>query len=66
MAVDISEKNGPLHALFEVGIGRRDQRQPAHRWVASRNGKKFLAVTPLEQKTFNGFYIVVNWPSLLK
>jgi hypothetical protein len=70
MAVDISEKNGALqpgipHALFGVSTVLMGAGQN-HRWVVSRDGKKFLAVTPLEQKKLNGFYVVVNWPSLLK
>ena len=32
----------------------------------ARSSYKLLAVTPLEQTTLNGFYVVVNWPSLLK
>jgi hypothetical protein len=71
MAVDMAEKDGALqpgipHPLFGVSIGPTGPGQPDHRWVVSRDGKKFLVVTQLEQKTLNGFYVILNWPSLLK
>jgi len=70
MAVDLDEKNGVLkpgipHGLFEVALGPAGAGQPTHRWVVSRDGQKFLAVTPLEQKTPNVFHVVLNWPLLL-
>ena len=70
MAVDIAEKDGALqpgipHALFGAAVSITGPGQPDHRWVVSRDGKKFLAVTQVEHK-INGFYVILNWPSLLK
>jgi len=68
MAVDIAVKNGAIqagipHPLFEVRLPPGNQR---NRWVITRDGKKFLAVVPSEQKPVNSFTVIVNWPSLLK
>ena len=68
MAVDIAVKNGAIqagvpHTLFEVRLPPGNQR---NRWVVTRDGQKFLAIVPSEQKPVNSFTVIVNWPSLLK
>ncbi|SPE38243.1 Serine/threonine protein kinase [Candidatus Sulfopaludibacter sp. SbA6] len=67
MAVDIGEKGGAMvpgisHALFEVRLNAVAR----NRWVVSADGKKFLAIVPLEQKPANSINVIVNWPSLLR
>jgi hypothetical protein len=67
MAVDITAKNGAIehgvpHRLFQVtltGLART-------RWVPTPDGKKFLVILPPEQKPFNSFTVILNWPLLLK
>jgi hypothetical protein len=71
MTVDVAEKNDVLkpgipHPLFGIALGPAGAGQPTHRWVVSRDGQKFLAVTLLEHKTPNVFHVILNWPSLLK
>jgi hypothetical protein len=68
MAVDIAVKNGAIeagipHPLFEVRLPPGIQR---NRWVVTRDGQKFLATVPSEQKPVNSFTVIVNWPSLLR
>ncbi len=68
MAVDIGVKNGAIeagisHPLFEVRLPNAPLR---NRWTVTRDGKKFLAIVPPEQKAANSFTVIVNWPSLLK
>jgi Tol biopolymer transport system component len=68
MAVDIAVYKGAVqagipHPLFEVRLPPGTQRD---RWVVTRDGKKFLAIVPPEQKAANSFTVILNWPSLLK
>jgi len=68
MAVDIASANGAIqaglpHVLFEVRLPLGALR---NRFVATRDGKKFLAIVPPEQKAVNSFTVILNWPSLLK
>ena len=68
MAVDIAVRNGAIqagipHALFEVRLPAGTMR---NRDVGTRDGKKFLAIVPSEQRAANSFTVIVNWPSLLK
>jgi len=67
MAVDIAEKNGAIvpgipHALFEVRLSPSGR----NRWVVSADGKRFLAIVPVERKPATGMNVIVNWPSLLR
>jgi Tol biopolymer transport system component/tRNA A-37 threonylcarbamoyl transferase component Bud32 len=67
MAVDIGEKNGASmpgipHPLFEVRLGVSGR----NRIVVTPDGKKFLAIVPMEQKPANTINVIVNWPSLLR
>jgi Tol biopolymer transport system component len=66
MAVDISEKDGAIvhgkpHPLFEMRLGRGGR----NRWTVTRDGKRFLAIVPL-QKSATALNVIVNWPSLLR
>jgi hypothetical protein len=68
MAVEFAVKNGAIeagipHPLFEVRLPGGPLR---NRFVVTRDGKKFLAIVPPEQKAANSFTVIVNWPSLLK
>jgi hypothetical protein len=36
-----------------------------NRWVVTPDGKKFLAIVPLEQKPATTLNVILNWPSLL-
>jgi len=68
MAVDIAAINGAIqagipHSLFEVRLPLGSLR---NRFVATRDGKKFLAIVPPEQKAVNSFTVILNWPSILK
>ena len=68
MAVDIADGNGAIqagvpHPLFDVGPPGGTVRNP---FVPSRDGRKFLAIAPPEQKAANSFTVIVNWPSLIK
>jgi len=68
MAVDIASANGSIqaglpHVLFEVRLPLGSLR---NRFVATRDGKKFLAIVPPEQKSVNNFTVILNWPSLVK
>ena len=68
MAVDIADRNGAMqagipHPLFDVRLPAGTLR---NRFAATRDGKKFLAIVPPEQKAANSFTVIVNWPSLLK
>jgi len=67
MAVDIEAKNGAIaagipHPLFETRLitGGRS------RWAVTRDGKKFLAIVPVEQKPATTLNVILNWPSLLR
>lgn len=66
--MDSAVKNGAIvagipHPLFEVRLPIGNLR---NRWVVTRDGKKFLAVVPPEQKAANSFTVIVKWPSCLK
>lgn len=68
MAVDIAVRNGGIdagipHSLFDVRLAGGYMR---NRYVATRDGKKFLAIVQPEQKAANGFTVIVNWPALMK
>jgi Tol biopolymer transport system component len=67
MAVDIEARKGALvaglpHPLFETRLvaGGRN------RWAVIPDGKKFLAIVPVEQKPATTVKVIVNWPSLLR
>jgi hypothetical protein len=67
MAVDIAVKNQAIAAgipqpLFELNLPLN---LPRNRWVVTRDGKKFLAIVPSEQKPVNSFTVILNWPSLV-
>jgi len=67
MAVDIEAKNdailaGRPHPLFETRLPTGGR----NRWVVTRDGKKFLAVVPIEQKPATTLNVILNWPSLLR
>ena len=66
MAVDISEKDGAFvhgkpHPLFEMRLGQGGR----NRWTVTPDGKRFLAIVPL-QKSATALNVIVNWPSLLR
>jgi hypothetical protein len=68
MAVDIAAGNGAIragipHPLFEARLHVGPAR---NRFVVTRDGNRFLAIVPSEQKPVNSFTMIVNWPSLLK
>jgi serine/threonine protein kinase len=68
MAVDIVAKDHAIHAgiphpLFEAvmqDVGARNC------WVVTRDGQKFLAVVPVNEKRADSFRVIVNWPSLVR
>ena len=68
MAVDIALKGHALkagipHLLFEAAmqdVGARNG------WVVTRDGQKFLAVVPVNEKRVDSFRVIVNWPSLVR
>ena len=65
--VDIAVKNNAIvagipHRLFEVSL---QPTGPRNRWVVTPDGKKFLAVVPVDQKPVHNFTVILNWPSLL-
>jgi Tol biopolymer transport system component len=67
MAVDIEVKNGAIlagipHALFEMNLTTGGR----NRWVVTRDGKRFLVLTPVDQKPASGLNVILNWPSLLR
>jgi hypothetical protein len=66
--VDIAAANGAIragipHPLFETRLPVGPAR---NRFVVTRDGNRFLAIVPTEQKPVNNFTVIVNWPSLLK
>jgi Tol biopolymer transport system component len=66
MAVDIEARNGAIvagipHPLFQTRLPARGRNS----WVVTRDGKKFLAIVPIEQKPANTLNVILNWPSLL-
>ena len=68
MAVDSAAGTGAIrasvpHPLFDVRLPNASLR---NRFLVTRDGKKFLAIGPPEQKAANSFTVIVNWPSLLK
>jgi Tol biopolymer transport system component len=68
IAVDIAVKDRKLHAgiphlLFETAVQDIGAR---NRWVATRDGQKFLAVVPVSENLVHNFRVIVNWPSLLQ
>jgi Tol biopolymer transport system component len=68
MAVDVTDAKGAIkaglpHALFDLRLPGGALR---NRFVATPDGKKFLAIAPPEQKAANSFTVIVNWPSLTK
>jgi len=68
MAVDIAVRDRTLHAgiphlLFETvmqDVGARN------RWVAARDGQKFLTIVPVNENPVHNFRVIANWPSLLQ
>ena len=67
MAVDIEARNGAIvagipHPLFQTRLPARGR----NNWVVTRDGKKFLAVVPVEQKPATTLNVILNWPSLLR
>jgi hypothetical protein len=67
MAVDIEARNGAIvagipHPLFQTRLPTRGRNS----WVVTRDGKKFLAVVPVEQKPATTLNVILNWPSLLR
>jgi Tol biopolymer transport system component len=67
MAVDIEAKNGAIvagipHPLFETRLPTGGR----NRWAVTRDGKRFLAIVPIEQKSANTLNVILNWPSLLR
>ncbi len=67
MAVDIEASNGAIaagipHPLFQTRLPARGR----NGWVVTRDGKKFLAVVPVEQKPATALNVILNWPSLLR
>ena len=67
MAVDLEAKNGAIaagipHPLFATRLPTGGR----NRWVVTRDGKKFLAIVPIEQKPATSLNVIVNWPSLLR
>ena len=67
MAVDIEARNGAIvagipHPLFETRLPARGRNS----WVVTRDGKRFLAIVPIEQKPANTLNVILNWPSLLR
>jgi Tol biopolymer transport system component len=66
MAVDIEEKDGAIvhatpHALFETRLINPGR----NRWTVTPDGKRFLALVPVERKLANTLNVILNWPSLL-
>jgi hypothetical protein len=67
MAVDIEVRNGAIvagipHPLFQTRLPARGR----NGWVVTRDGKKFLAIVPVEQKPATTLNVILNWPSLLR
>ena len=67
MAVDIEASNGAIvagipHPLFQTRLPARGRNS----WVVTRDGKKFLAIVPVEQKPATTLNVILNWPSLLR
>jgi Tol biopolymer transport system component len=67
MAVDIEASNGAIvagipHPLFQTRLPARGR----NGWVVTRDGKKFLAIVPVEQKPATTLNVILNWPSLLR
>ncbi len=68
MAVDITATDRTLragipHMLFEAAMQDAGAR---NRWVATRDGRKFLAVVPVNENPVHSFRVIVDWPSLLQ
>ena len=69
MAVDIAVKNGAIQAgiaraLFSVKL---DAPLVRCRWVVSRDGTKFLAAVPWEERpAVVSLSVIHNWPALLE
>jgi Tol biopolymer transport system component len=66
MAVDIADKDGAIvrgkpHALFEVRLGSGGR----NRWAVTPDGKRFLAIVPVQKPTTT-LNVIANWPSLLR
>jgi hypothetical protein len=67
MAIDIADHNGALaagipHPLFQVRLKQGGR----NRWVVTADGKKFLAIVPVQKKPATSLNVILNWPSLLK
>ncbi len=68
MAVDINTAAGKIglgmpRVLFEAPLGPLG---PRNRYLVSRDGKRFLIPTPMEDQSTKGFTVIVDWPALLK
>jgi Tol biopolymer transport system component len=52
--------------MFYTSLETRLPARGRNGWVVTRDGKKFLAIVPVEQKPATTLNVILNWPSLLR